>query len=198
MVDIRQGPEPERTTTSRPILTAVGDVLLFHMEDDIHGDELWRSDGTAAGTRLVEDIAPDGAGSNPTNLVDVGGILFFIADDGTHGDELWKSDGTDAGTVLVRDIVGGRRSPFPNFTPFFDFSFTPFDRTLVLPRARSRSRERAVDQRRYGGRDRARVRPLSGSARIGTTRDGLLERAAALRRHRDGDRPRMLGNLPRH
>jgi ELWxxDGT repeat protein len=73
-------------------------------EDGVHGDELWMSNGTEAGTVLVKDIKPGAGDSNPWELTDVGGTLFFVADDGLHGNELWKSDGTKAGTVLVKDI----------------------------------------------------------------------------------------------
>jgi uncharacterized repeat protein (TIGR01451 family) len=66
--------------------------------------ELWKSDGTAQGTRLVKDIDPTLRGSSPSELTNVNGTLFFIADDGTTGREIWKSDGTGQGTVLVKDI----------------------------------------------------------------------------------------------
>src|SRR5262249_54185657 len=74
--------------------------------------ELWKSDGTAAGTVMVKDIIPGGAGSNPGGaygyiFTNVNGTLYFSADDGAHGQELWKSDGTAAGTVLVADINPG-------------------------------------------------------------------------------------------
>ena len=48
--------------------------------------ELWKSDGTAAGTVLVKDINPGSGGSYPGDLTDVNGTLFFTADDGTHGE----------------------------------------------------------------------------------------------------------------
>jgi ELWxxDGT repeat protein len=60
--------------------------------------ELWKSNGTAAGTVLVKKMA------GTFNLTSIGGTLYFVADDGAHGSELWKSDGTPAGTVLVKDI----------------------------------------------------------------------------------------------
>ncbi len=68
--------------------------------------ELWKSDGTEAGTLVVRDINPLG-GSFPRSLVNVNGTLFFAANDGTNGKELWMSDGTAAGTVLVADINPG-------------------------------------------------------------------------------------------
>ena len=42
-------------------LTDVGGTLFFTADDGIHGRELWKSDGTEAGTVLVKDIDP-GAG----------------------------------------------------------------------------------------------------------------------------------------
>ena len=94
----------------RPVdLTGVGGTLFFAADDGTHGQELWKSDGTEAGTVLVKDIHPGGYGSEPSSLTNVGGTLFFTARDGTHGQELWKSDGTGAGTVLVKDIRPGVR-----------------------------------------------------------------------------------------
>jgi len=82
----------------------VGGLLYFAANDGSHGSELWRSDGTAAGTYMLKDIKSGSAGSSPAYLTNVNGMLFFVADDGIHDAELWKSDGTEAGTVLVKDI----------------------------------------------------------------------------------------------
>jgi ELWxxDGT repeat protein len=70
------------------------------------GRELWKSNGTAAGTVLVKDINPGSGNMNAFDpyLTNVNGTLYFVADDGVHGYELWKSRGTAASTVLVKDI----------------------------------------------------------------------------------------------
>lgn len=73
------------------------------------GYELWASDGTGAGTRLVKDIWPGPLSSGAGNFTAVGDTLFFIARDPEHGLELWKSDGTRVGTVVVKDILPGTR-----------------------------------------------------------------------------------------
>jgi ELWxxDGT repeat protein len=39
-------------------LTNVNGELSFAADDGVHGTELWKSDGTAAGTTLVQDIHP--------------------------------------------------------------------------------------------------------------------------------------------
>jgi ELWxxDGT repeat protein len=92
-------------------LTSVNNTLFFVANDGIHGYELWRSDGTEAGTVMVKDINPSGTASLG-QLTNVNGTLFFKANDGIHGSELWKSDGTEASTVMVQDInPSGDASP---------------------------------------------------------------------------------------
>jgi ELWxxDGT repeat protein len=98
--------------SSPSALTVVNGTLFFAADDVTHGVELWKSDGTAAGTVLVKDINPGAGDSDPNWLTNVNGRLFFRADDGTNGSELWQSDGTAAGTVLVKDIhPAGDSSP---------------------------------------------------------------------------------------
>jgi ELWxxDGT repeat protein len=93
-------------------IKTVGSRVFFTFDDSIHGNNLWTSDGSAAGTVLV-DIAPGGGNSAPSDLTYVGGELYFAANDGTNGSELWKSDGTAAGTVMVADIDPGSGGSAP-------------------------------------------------------------------------------------
>ncbi|WP_257446543.1 ELWxxDGT repeat protein [Archangium lipolyticum] len=73
--------------------------------------ELWKSDGTEAGTVLVRDMGNDSSLS--FSRVRVGNTLFFSFTDPAHGTELWKTDGTGAGTVLVKDIQPGTAHSYP-------------------------------------------------------------------------------------
>src|SRR5437879_6221725 len=105
--DINPGPGSAFATgVYQPKIRAdVNGTLFFAASDGTSGVELWKSDGTAAGTSLVKDINPGSAGSYPTDLVNVKGTLFFDAGGPNGG--LWRSDGTAAGTVLVSAVGAG-------------------------------------------------------------------------------------------
>ena len=85
--------------------SAVNGILLFNAWDATHGRELWRSDGTAAGTYMAADITP-GSASTQFGFADTrlstGSHLIFSANTGGLGFEPYVSDGTAAGTQLLR------------------------------------------------------------------------------------------------
>lgn len=90
-------------------------VLLFEADDLVHGTELWRTDGTAAGTFLVKDVNPD-AGSifffpSAPYFASQNEFMYFVATTPEAGTELWRSDGTEPGTFMLKDIWPG---PAPN------------------------------------------------------------------------------------
>ncbi len=91
---------------------AFGDTILFVHQGD-SGHELWRTDGSPAGTFLVKDINAGPADSDISGFIEFGDSVYFAADDGVHGSELWKSDGTEAGTLLAADLNSGLFSSYP-------------------------------------------------------------------------------------
>ena len=111
--DIRPNNVSPLLSSFPDFLTVINGTLFFAANDGVHGDELWKTDGTTAGTALVKDISPGAGSSYPFHLINVNGTLFFTANDGVHGSELWKSDGTAAGTVLVKDIQTGTATSSP-------------------------------------------------------------------------------------
>jgi ELWxxDGT repeat protein len=136
-------PETPSPVTPPPVttvpVTPTNSFHLFSANGGVNtGVELWKTDGTAAGTVLVKDIS-DGAGSYPSKLVrsDID-KWFFTANDGIHGDEIWVTDGTEAGTTMVKDIRAGGSSSRPStMVPFKDgVVFSLF--TSVFPAAGSK------------------------------------------------------------
>jgi ELWxxDGT repeat protein len=109
-MDVRPGPLGSFPSS----LTTAATGVFFAADDGAHGVELWKTDGTAAGTAMVQDINL-GGGSLPHDLVAVANGVYFVADDGVHGAELWFSDGTAAGTRLVEDLLSGAGSSRPGF-----------------------------------------------------------------------------------
>ena len=94
-------------------LRAVGNQVYFQGYSETTGLELWTSDGTVSGTRIVKDLRP-GADPNPlnnnagypfigfSNLKEMTAFrdkLYFSADSLAEGRELWVSDGTDVGIL---------------------------------------------------------------------------------------------------
>lgn len=114
------------------LFVEMGGILYFGADDGIHGWELWRSDGTVAGTYMVKDIRDeecedDGNGGERCNnygslivhcwnndprschypeIVAGNEKIFFTGFDGIPGLEtsvaLFISDGTSGGTQLVK------------------------------------------------------------------------------------------------
>ena len=112
--------------------TTIGRNVLFTATDATLGYELWTTDGTSAGTRLVKDIHPGQQWSAPVGLIPFRGQAFFAADDSfvsnpdgtvTFDRELFVTDGTEAGTVRLIDINPGPRPSIPLFLNRFARQF---------------------------------------------------------------------------
>ena len=86
------------------LFQAINGVLYFNVYDigGTGADQLWRSDGTTAGTYMLKDFGLDhyvASGYMPS-----GGLFYVMTVKPGIGNELWKSDGTVAGTVPVKLI----------------------------------------------------------------------------------------------
>ncbi|MCX7001244.1 MAG: hyalin, partial [Candidatus Sumerlaeota bacterium] len=78
-------------------------VLLFFVAKN----QIWKSDGTLAGT--VAFLGGVGKG-----VASVGNKLVLSLDDGISGGELWVSDGSVQGTTILKDIVAGAGGSNPD------------------------------------------------------------------------------------
>lgn len=110
-------------------LLSAGGILYFTAYTRDHGEELWRSNGTSAGTAMVKDIntgyheiavsadetlnGPNG--SSPSSFTKFGNELYFVANDDTDGRQIWKTNGTTEGTVRVSE----------NMRPLYRYATSP-------------------------------------------------------------------------
>ena len=104
-------------------LTVMGDALYFIAEYGTKGVELWRTNGTAAGTTVVREIRADTNSSffnqsangpyDYSSFAALGNTLYFAATDGALGFELWSTNGSDQGTQLTTDVRPGSAGSTP-------------------------------------------------------------------------------------
>ncbi|MDR2087317.1 MAG: T9SS type A sorting domain-containing protein [Dysgonamonadaceae bacterium] len=107
-----------------------GYKAFFAASDAAHGEELWVTDGTVAGTKMVKDIQPGAASSDINEIARFNDKVVFAANDGTNGSELWISDGTEEGTYQVKQIHDFGEGSNPN-------AFTQINETQFVFRAKS-------------------------------------------------------------
>ena len=100
------------TKNGLEILKGVGTTLFFRASDAATGIELYKTDGSSAGTNIVKDLNPGAGNGFLGNSAVIGNNLFFRGDNGVNGTELWKSNGTTGGTLLVKDINSGNGDGF--------------------------------------------------------------------------------------
>lgn len=87
-------------------LTVYNSKIYFSASDDTHGQELFVTDGTAAGTALVKDMLPGTGASVPYQVTLYNGLLYIL---NSYNREIWKTDGTTAGTQLVTIVQESSR-----------------------------------------------------------------------------------------
>jgi ELWxxDGT repeat protein len=110
----------------RADFTNAGNIMYFPANNGANGMELWKTDGTAAGTVMVKDIHVGSQSSIEIGIeffTMANNILFFSAYNGINGRELWKSDGTTVGTVMVKDLnIANTTDAFMNIFDIIEFN----------------------------------------------------------------------------
>ncbi len=97
-------------------LTDLDGVFTFFADgNNGAGRELWRSDGTAAGTVMVADLLPGPNGFAVDAALHVGDRMVFWGSTPGLGSEPWSTDGTAAGTIQLGDLEPGPGSSVPAF-----------------------------------------------------------------------------------
>ncbi len=114
-IELLKDIQPLDVSSSYPRdFTAVGEWTYFTAETPTTGRELWKTDGTEAGTSIVRDIHVGVESSNPSNLINYNGWLYFYASSSTGNNQLWRSDGTADGTSIAIDFQTVLTTNLPN------------------------------------------------------------------------------------
>ncbi|MFM7166835.1 MAG: ELWxxDGT repeat protein [Planctomycetaceae bacterium] len=105
VMDINPGPDSSSLGMFEDLrgATILNDVLYFTATNGTEGYELWRTDGTAAGTSMVIDLWTGADSGRPDSIKVLNGCLTFAAMTSYSGWQLWSSDGTALGTQLLSD-----------------------------------------------------------------------------------------------
>ncbi len=103
---------PQFSGNAKTMIDTLNNNIVFSGTDSLAGEELWISDGTNTGTRLVKDINIGLSSSRPAESIRLGNKLFFNANDGVHGREMWVSDGNNNGTYMLKDFYLNNNDPY--------------------------------------------------------------------------------------
>ncbi len=109
--------QPKGIDASSLKMVEANGFRFFAVETMEHGTEVWRTDGTSAGTIRLTNLPIQPGDSAIRGLAAFRDRAYFFADDGIHGMELWATDGTVEATHLVSDLEPGKASSFISFNP---------------------------------------------------------------------------------
>ncbi len=125
---VKANVDTELKGVKRKNLVVAGDKskgykAFFAASNEANGEELWVTDGTIAGTKIVKDIYPGSSSSDVNYLTRFNDKVVFGANNGTSEMELWISDGTEEGTRMIKDIHDVGSSDPRGFTQLNETQF---------------------------------------------------------------------------
>ena len=90
-------------------LTQIGNKAVFTANDNINGNEVWVTDGTASGTTLLKDIYAGTTGtvansSGCGNFTKYTTSLVLFTGNNALGNSLWITDGSISNTMLLKQF----------------------------------------------------------------------------------------------
>jgi ELWxxDGT repeat protein len=94
------------------VAAEIGEQTIFLNRDRDHGREVWTTNGTSPGTRLLKDVTPGHDSSRITEMASYGDQAVFI-NEREFAFEIWRTDGTPDQTNLIRSIP---REPYQRLT----------------------------------------------------------------------------------
>lgn len=115
--------------------TVAGPARVYFVADDgIAGRELWRTDGTSAGTRRIADIYVGSGHSQPADLTVVGSKLYFTAITDAGSRQLWALDlvSENVRQLTWNGMFGGGTSFFISGDPHNERNLTVAGNTLFM------------------------------------------------------------------
>lgn len=96
-------------------LTILNSSVYFFAEDGIKGRELWKSDGTLAGTAIVEDVRvgsgsslPSVFGTTEEKIFNFNNNLYFLRYNGSNCN-FYKSTGSNGGLTILNTWTQGEQ-----------------------------------------------------------------------------------------
>jgi ELWxxDGT repeat protein len=95
----------------------LGDGVLYYAAESLDGSvhELWKTNGTPAGTVRVADLSNGQPGRYTKPLTYVDGRLYFADSDGVSGSELWRLAAASGEIEQVADVAPGADGSTPLF-----------------------------------------------------------------------------------
>jgi ELWxxDGT repeat protein len=134
VADLGVGPDQAEGSSPRQLTAVRGGTVIFTADVPTSGSEVWRTDGTETGTRMLVDFDP-GAGSSYPEILGLVGpardVALWTASRAGDADEIWRTDGTEDGTFPLTD--GGEPVTVDRLADINagDGRFLPLDRAFV-------------------------------------------------------------------